>query len=99
MAQLVQVSIPGGVLENLPVTQSLCPRSVFPRIFPGNFLVGRVRPAGIADTSAALFVPNVKVGVKAQDFFPPLSLHDWLWESFGRHFETLPFRKVISAAE
>jgi hypothetical protein len=32
--------------------------------------VGRVRPAGRAGTSAALFVPNVKVRVKAKDFFP-----------------------------
>jgi hypothetical protein len=41
---------------------------------------GKVRPKLTAKNSAVLIVPNVKVMMEAQQFIPPLSLHDLLLE-------------------
>jgi hypothetical protein len=45
-----------------------------------------VRLAHIADNSAVLVVPNVEVRMEAQHSIRPLSLHDFLWESFFTFF-------------
>ena len=47
-----------------------------------SFLGGKVRPARIADSSAVLVVPNVKVRLEAQHSIARLSRHDLLGESF-----------------
>jgi hypothetical protein len=41
-----------------------------------------VRPARVADSSAVLVVPNVKVRMEAQHYIPFLNLYDVLQESF-----------------
>jgi len=43
---------------------------------------GKVGPARKADNSTVLVVLNVKTGMEAQHYIPPLSLHDLLRESF-----------------
>ena len=47
-----------------------------------NYLGSKVRHLHRADNFAVLVVPNVKVRMGAQHSIPPLSLHDFLQQSF-----------------
>jgi hypothetical protein len=50
-----------------------------------------VRLALRSDSSGLLVVPNVEIGMEAQNFIPPLSLHDLLRENFTFTFMSFFF--------
>jgi hypothetical protein len=71
------------------VNYSFCPHSVAlgsiqlqTEVRTKEFSWGKLWPVHGADGSAVLIVPNVKVRMEAKHSMPPLSLHDFLWESF-----------------